>query len=538
MSALPSPPRLADLCPVTSKDSRPTALIIGSGFGGALAAHELIEAGWHVTLVERGSWVARGPHNWESEHVGNLGPHYTGRDLYLDATGGRQRPVGSYHCVGGPSVFYGGVSLRYREADFAPAPTIDGTSGAAWPFGYDALEPHYARVERLLGVAGVAGEDPTEPPRSGPYPAPPLPLAPISERIAAAARALGYHPFRLPLALNTSEREGRRTCVACATCDGYACAIEAKNDLATTILRPLLARGLVLRSDTVITRLHADDRHVTAATGTDLRTGAPVSFTADQVVLAAGALATPHLLLASELDHRNPAGDAVGRYLTRHKNEILLGFFVPRPDPDGQFHKQIGIHDMYFGAPDGPPDRLGALQQLPTPPIALARDGLPGPLKLLAPLVSHLTGLLLLAEDQPQHANRVMLGGGRDRDGMPQLEIHHAYSARDLAAAAMLRGAARRILRRAGALFCYRHVIDTWSHALGTVRMGVDPRTAPLDGDCRFRGIDNLLVTDGSALPRSAGVNPSLTIAANALRAAERLAARRAAATVARSDHA
>lgn len=520
----------------TGSTTAPTALIIGSGFGGALSAHALLEAGWRVTMVERGGWVERGPHNWAPEEVGNLGRHYTGDNLYVAASARRPRPVGGYHCVGGPSVFYGGVSLRFREADFDPVATIDGDSGAQWPFGYRDLEAHYARVEALIGVAGTAGEDPTEPPRSGAYPAPPLPLAPVSERIAAAATALGYRPFRLPLALNTTDRPGRTTCVACATCDGYACAIEAKNDLATVVLRPLQARGLELRPDTVITALHTDGRRITAATGTDRRLGAPVRLEADHVILAAGALASPHLLLASGLDRLNPAGDSVGRYLTRHKNEILLGFFRRRPDPEGRFHKQLGIHDLYFGGPDGPPDRLGGLQQLPTPPVALARDGLPGPLKVLAPLVSHLTGLLVIAEDQPQRANRVTLGTGRDRDGMPRLEIHHRYTERDLAAAAVLRGAARRILRRAGALFCYRHVIDTWSHALGTVRMGTDPRRAPLDGDQRFRGTDNLLVTDGSALPRAAGVNPSLTIAATALRAAERLVARHRAASLAARD--
>lgn len=497
-----------------------------------MAAQALIEAGWRVTMVERGSWVERGPENWDAESVGNLGPHYTGTDLYRATRAGRPRPVGAYHCVGGPSVFYGGVSLRFRETDFAPTPEIIGDSGATWPFGYAALEPYYSRAESIIGVAGTAGIDPTEPPRGGPFPAQPLPLAPVSERLATAARGEGLTPFPLPLAINTGSQQGRTTCVACPTCDGFACAIEAKNDLATTVIRPLLARGLELRAETVITRLESAGGRIVAATGTDTRTGAPVRLEAPWVILAAGALATPHLLLASGLERTNPAGDVVGRYLMRHKNEILLGFFGRVPDPERRFHKQLGIHDLYHGSADaeGLTGPLGAMQQLPTPPVSLARDGLPWPLKPLAGLVSHLTGLLLIVEDQPQHANRVRLDPvATDRDGMPALVIEHRYSARDLAATAVLRRVARRVLRRAGAWFIYRHVIDTWSHALGTVRMGPDAATAPLDGDCRYRGMANLLVVDGSALPRSAGVNPSLTIAANALRAAERLAARVAA---------
>ncbi|RMF26886.1 MAG: hypothetical protein D6765_08280, partial [Bacteroidetes bacterium] len=82
---------------------------------------------------------------------------------------------------------------------------------------------------------------------------------------------------------------------------------------------------------------------------------------------------------------------------------------------------------------------------------------------------------------------------------------------------------AKRILRKAGALGFYVHPIRTFSHAVGTVRMGKDPQTAPLDPSCRFRGLDNLFVVDGSFMPTSAALNPSLTIAANALRVGKEL---------------
>ena len=77
---------------------------------------------------------------------------------------------------------------------------------------------------------------------------------------------------------------------------------------------------------------------------------------------------------------------------------------------------------------------------------------------------------------------------------------------------------AKQILRRAGALFFVNWDVSTFSHAVGTVRMGDDERASPLDAECRFRGVEGLYVTDGSVFPTSAGVNPSLTIAANALR--------------------
>jgi choline dehydrogenase-like flavoprotein len=505
------------------------AIIIGSGFGGSLAAHALVRAGRRVLLLERGRWVRRGPENWLPESAAQLSEHYSTATPYEVEDDAGRSTTGGFFCVGGPSVFYGGVSLRFREADFERSEEIAGESGAEWPYRYAELEPYYTRVERLISVAGEPGQDPTEPWRSAPFPQAPPPLAPVSIRIRDAARSLGLNPFRLPVAINYGA-EGRTTCTLCPTCDGFACAVSAKNDLATSILPPLVRDGLEVRTEAVATRLLHDGGRISGVEYVDARTGVKATVEGRQVILAAGTLATPHLLMASGLDAVTPAAEALGGYLMRHCNRIVLGLFARKPDPEGTFHKHLAIHDLYFGDPSGqgPRGRLGGLQQLVTPPVSLVRAQLPrivGPLAAL--VVPQTTGLLAIAEDQPRLENRVSIDAARsDAFGMPILRVHHRYTERDEAAVRTLAKTARKVLRRAGALAFYNHRIATFSHALGTVRMGRDPRTSPLDGECRFRGIENLLVVDGSALPTSAGVNPSLTIAANALRAAEALAAR------------
>jgi choline dehydrogenase-like flavoprotein len=260
----------------------------------------------------------------------------------------------------------------------------------------------------------------------------------------------------------------------------------------------------------------------------DRITGERSTLAAERFVLAAGALATPHLLLASRLDGCNPAGASIGRYLMRHRNAVVFGVYARQPNPERAFDKQIAIHDFYHGdpalatAPTGP---LGGIQQL-TPPVELVRAYLPfGVRDPAATLVSHATGLLVIAEDQPRRENGVAIDWTRcDRFGLPRLRVCHRHSERDEAAAGALVVRAKQILRETGARITYVHPIETFSHALGTVRMGVDPDASPLDGSGRFRGLDNLYVTDASALPRSAGVNPSLTIAANALRIGSELA--------------
>jgi choline dehydrogenase-like flavoprotein len=245
------------------------------------------------------------------------------------------------------------------------------------------------------------------------------------------------------------------------------------------------------------------------------------------VILAAGALATPHLLLASNLAAASSAPDAVGHYLLRHRNAVALGLFLQPPNDEPTFDKQVAIHDFYFGHPaiKAPRGKLGGIQQL-TPPVGLARAYVPRLLRTPAAIVvSRCSGLLVIAEDQPRHHNAVTIDRRHsDRFGLPRLHIVHRHTPRDELAAAALIAQAKRVLRAAGARFTFVHEIKTFSHALGTVRMGVNPRTAPLDINGRYRGLDNLYVVDGSALPRSAGVNPSLTIAANALRIGAMLA--------------
>lgn len=504
------------------------AIVIGSGFGGTLAAQALVDAGARVLMIERGQWVRRGPDNWAAEAVAPLSPHYRIDTPYRVVAGGEQDLIGSIQCVGGPSVFYGGVSLRLRAQDLSSGSPGSPSPGAAWPFAYEDLEPFYDRAERLIGVAGQAGDDPTEPQRTGPYPHPPGALAPASRLVWEAARELGLSPFRLPLAFNHSQAAGRSPCVGCPTCDGFACAVGAKNDLATAVLPDLLRRGLELRTGTVAVRLVTDGSRVQAVDCVDRESGRRDRHPAPLFVLAAGALASPHLILASGLESRNPGGHLVGRLLMRHWNAAVMGLFPGRPGPERQFHKQVGVHDFYFGHPSvrRPAGRLGGIQQLATPPAALVRSHLPTPVGALAvATLGHVTGLLVIAEDEPQVGNGVTIDPRcRDRYGLPRLLVTHRYTARDEEAGGALVGKARQILNRAGACLTHVQPIRTFSHALGTLRMGLHPNGSVVDAFGRFRGIDNLYVADASVFPTSASVNPSLTIAACALRIGERLA--------------
>ena len=492
------------------------AVVIGSGFGGCMAALPLVEAGERVLMIERGGWVARGPQNWSAQGVGLGTPHYSRESAYSVRAGRSAYRAGSWNCVGGQSVFYGGASYRFRERDFDPNGEIVADSAAEWPFRYADIEPFYTMAEQLIGVAGE-GTEPSAPWRSRPYPAPAANLTQSARRIADAGVRAGMTPSRIPLAIAYGATGNRNACMMCGTCDGYACAAEAKSDLASTVIPRLVAGGMTLRTNLVCRRLIRSGARIVAVECVNRVTGEREVFRGERVILGAGTLATPHLLLASDLAKVSPAAQSVGRYLTRHRNAVVLGAFAGRPNPRNEFDKQVAFFDHYEGG--------GCIQQM-TPPRGLARAYLPALLRApAAAFLSHASGLLVIAEDQPRRRNGVSIDWTHaDAYGLPRLLVHQDYSTSDERRAGILIRSAKRVLREAGALFTIVHPIETFSHALGTVRMGTDPQTSPLDEWGRFRGTDNLYVTDGSALPRSAAVNPSLTIAANALRIGSHIA--------------
>lgn len=491
------------------------AVVIGSGVGGAFAAHPLVEAGLRVLMLERGGRVTRGPAAWASHSVMTLSPHYSMESPLLVIGDDRKR-TGSYHCVGGAAVFYGAVAIRLREVDFEPDAAIVGDSGAGWPFGYAHLEPWYGLAESLLDVAGVA-DDPTEPFRSTPLPRPPVPLRGPSIRVAAAARALGLTPSTLPLTIGGATEAGA-ACRLCGTCDGYVCAVSAKAEPSTTLLPRLERAGLTLLTETVALRLLRRGGRVVGVECVDRNTRRHQVVRASHVILAAGALASPLLVLSSGLQAVSPARDWIGRGLMRHCNGIVFGAFAEPLAGGREFHKQLALFDLYG---DGRTQaKLGCIQSVHPPPSELMRRALPSSLRSLAePLADRSTGLLVIAEDQPRFENGVEPHPRlTDRFGMPLGVVAHRHTGRDRQARGTLTCVARAVLRRAGACYTQRVHIRTFSHALGTLRTGNDPRRSPLDASCRFRGLENLWIADASFMPRSGGVNPSLTIAANALR--------------------
>ena len=486
---------------------QPDIIIIGSGMGGATLAAALAPSGRQILILERGQRMADTPAARDPIAIFKHG-HFRPDEQWLDGQGQGFNP-GNYYVVGGNSKLYGAVLIRYRAQDFAPLRHIGGTT-PGWPFGYEVLEPYYQRAEDMYQVRGSMGDDPTEPAHSGRYNFPPVPDEPSIADFRARLRAAGLHPASLPLGVDID----RWLAKGKTPWDAFPNTCGGKMDAETVGLAYALQHpNVTLQTGARVTRLLASQGRITG-----VEVAGQGVLTAPVVVLCAGAVQTAALLLASA-DADNPGGlanrsDQVGRNFMNHNLSAVLAIHPFRRNTS-VYQKTIMINDFYLtGGPDGEP--LGNIQMLGkiSGAILAADTSIPGPLANW--IAGHAVDVLAMSEDLPNPDSRVTLRGGQIVVDWKRSnwQAHRALVAKLKAA-----------LRRAGYPILLSKTFDrrTLSHQCGTARMGLDPATSVVNPLCRAHDHDNLYIVDASVLPTSAAVNPSLTIAALALRTGEHL---------------
>ncbi|MGC6411543.1 MAG: FAD-dependent oxidoreductase [Candidatus Puniceispirillaceae bacterium] len=486
-------------------------IIIGSGMGGATMAAALAHTGQKIVILERGEQIAasdlaRNPQAIFGEGI------YRSDEQWLDENDRPFNP-GNYYYVGGNSKFYGAVLIRYRACDFDPIQHLDGQT-PGWPISYADLEPFYQKAEHLYQVRGETGDDPTEPPHSGSYDFPPVPdeadIADLRRRLAQ----VGLHPVSLPLGVDIDKwlAGGQTTWDAFPDIDG------GKMDAQSIGLQKALSyQNVHLETGCHVTRLNAsrDGRISTVEVKQNNQTD---HWRAPLVILAAGAVQSAALLLASANDDF-PAGlanssDQLGRHFMNHNATAMLALHPLRKNK-AIYQKTVMVNDFYkSGGPNNAP--LGNVQLLGkiTGPILAANSGLPS--FLAHWIAKRSVDFYLMSEDLPDPESRVTLKNG-------QIKLNWTRSNKAAHDALVQRFRAK--LKQAGYPIILSKAFDrkTPSHQSGTARMGDDPSNNVVNVFCRSFDHPNLYITDASVLPTSAAVNPSLTIAALALRSAEHI---------------
>ena len=260
--------------------------VIGLGAAGGVAVLPLARAGVKIAGIEAGTWMD--PRQFRPDEIHNnvrglvTSVPKTKREVptFRDSVSSAARRAPNHpmmNAIGGTSVHYWAQSWRLKPWDFRSRSETVKRYGASaippgstledWPIGYDDLEPYYDFVEQEVGVSGKAGNlqgkiDPAgnvfEGPRQREYPMPALRGTDFTERMAGAARMLGWNPFRPPAAINSKTYRGRPGCAYHGFCSFGGCHISAKNSTAvTTIPEALKTRNLAIFDNAHVTRIVA-----------------------------------------------------------------------------------------------------------------------------------------------------------------------------------------------------------------------------------------------------------------------------------------
>jgi len=524
-------------------------VIVGSGVAGALVADRLVRRGVSVVILEAGPPVdrdraveifRRAPAKVpESPYPSTAhAPRPTVLDIGVPGTGyfvqEGPEPFGSTYerVVGGTTWHWLGSTPRLLPSDFEMRTRFG--VGRDWPLTYADLEPFYVRAEQEMGVAGDGGEDQGSP-RSAGFPMPAVPISFLDQVVARAARTIGLEVLSTPQARNTETYNDRHHCVGNSNCIPI-CPIGAKYD-AVIHLDRAVENGARLISNAVVHEvlLRADG----TARGVRFRRpdGTDHEVIGRAVVMAAHAIETPKILLMSDGRRgiANRSGQ-VGQNLMDHP--IALSYALSAEDEPvypqrgplstagiesprqssarGQrsaFRVEIGNDGWRF--PIGDP--TFEFTQGPFPRL---REGGAALAARWEDHVSHELRFASLTEQLPDRANTITPAFDMVDDiGIPRPRITFSIDAYTRAGLADAQALHERLF---GALRARdrTHVPFSFGagHIMGTTIMGTDPTTSVADGFGRSHDVPNMWIVGSSLFPTCGTANPTLTLAALALR--------------------
>jgi choline dehydrogenase-like flavoprotein len=386
-------------------------------------------------------------------------------------------------------------------------------------------------------VSGTPG--PFDPPRSKPYPLPPLPPKSGGILLARGARKLGFHPQRAPMAILSRPYDGRQPCQHCGFCLGYQCEYEAKSSAFSAMIPKAIATGRCeIRAESYVFRveLNSLDR-VTGVRYFDQARKEQVQR-ARAVILCANGAETPRLLLMSTSRHfpdglANSSG-LVGKHLMFNCGSSTTAIY---PEPLNEW-KSIGCSHLVLDFHENDPKRgfyggggmdarLDWTGRSPSrcctpdrrPDVGADSNGA-GDHSPPGDDLLHCTSL-------PVETNRILLDPElKDDWGLPAIRFRYRDHPDDLSMARFLQNHAYDILQAAGAEQVWREPVleQSWAnHMLGTCRMGNDAKTSVVDATHRTHDVRNLFICDGSSMVTSTRGQPTATIQALAFRAAEKI---------------
>lgn len=529
---------------IQSSSDTADVLVIGAGPSGGVVAHTLAQAGLSVTCLEQGDWVTASdfPTNhseWELLIQKKWAHHPNERNLPadypLDVTESDLSPV-MYNAVGGSTLFFGAQWPRLMPSDLRVR-SLDGVADD-WPMSYAELTECYDAADKLVGIAGLAG-NPAYPPGLD-FPLPPHPMGKIGETAAKGLNKLGWHWWPGTVAIPSVRFKELSQCERWGTCE-WGCPRGAKASADVAFWVHALRSGAQLVTGARVSEVMTDQSgYVTGARWFD-REGNEHEQLAKSVVMCANAVGTARILLNSS-SSRFPDGLAnssglVGRNLMLHPMASVMGVYDDDLDswrgPTGEavvsleFYETRPEHDFVRGTKFGALPFPGPLNQIEFQRAVLPFDQLWG--QPIHSIVANQSRAMLwagLVDDLPQESNRVTLHPTlTDSSGIPapKLEYRISDNTKKLLDFTVARMTEAHEMAGATKTVAIPLTPDQPGHLLGTARMGRDPERSVVDPFGRSHDIPNLFVADGSIFVTGGAVNPTCTIHALALRVANHI---------------
>ncbi|GGU63708.1 GMC family oxidoreductase [Lentzea flava] len=499
-------------------------VIVGSGFGGSVAALRLTEKGYRVAVLEAGRRFADDEFAKTSWNLRK----------YLWAPQLRCFGIQRIHLLRNVMVLagagVGGGSLVYANTLYRPLkPFYEDRQWAHITDWQDELEPFYDQASRMLGVV----TNPT--------------TTPSDVVMQKVAKDMGvedsYHPTPVGVFFGEPGKKAedpyfggagpeRTGCTECGSCMS-GCRVGAKNTLVKNYLYLAEKLGAQVFPLTTVTQLRENDGRWTVetrATGGRARK----TFTADQVVLAAGTWGTQQLLHRARVTTLPKISKKLGE-LTRTNSESIIGAGRFSVDPQNDFTKGVAItssihpdeithiEPVRYGKGS---NAMGLLQTLATDGAAstprwlqFLREAVKHPMKLLRLLSVHRwserTVILLVMQSLDNSITTFLKRGkltSKQGHGEPNPAFIPAGHQANLLAAKHIDGIA-------GGTWGELFNIPLTAHFIGGCAIAATEEEGVIDPYHRVFNYPGLSVVDGAAISANLGVNPSLTITAQAERA-------------------
>ncbi|HZG87950.1 GMC family oxidoreductase [Paenibacillus sp.] len=500
-------------------------VIVGAGTAGGILAKELAEAGMKVVLLEAGPLydpqddfasdeLSMKSLGWQDTRiVDGSDPLKLGHN-----TSGRG--------VGGGSLHWTGVALRFHNADFN-ARTIDGVADD-WPINYWDLEPYYDRIENDIAVSGPKhfpwGEF------HGPYPYPERePLSPNAYMFRNGCEKLGIRSSVAPLAILSAPFEGRPPCINRGFCN-QGCMPNSKYSSLIVHIPKALKAGAELLHECMVTGIDMgkDGR---AKGVTFVHKGNSYTQRAKLVIVSAFVIETPRLLLNSATP-QFPDGLAnssgwVGRAIMTHSSYDVYAWF----EKEIRLYKGTPVlattQDFYRTDPNNDFVRGYTLHAHGSRPVSFATSiaqhegGWLWGEQLRRTMLdyNHYGRVTMVGEVLPNPENRVTLSQDKDEHGLPRAKVTFSYGENDKRLIRHAVNKMKEILEAEEGQVEF--VVSDSAHLMGGCRMGDDPSASVVNSYGQSHDIPNLFVCDASIFVTSGAGNPTETVMALALRTAD-----------------